>query len=150
MALHSSSYESIHQDYGSEPPKPRKSSGGLTLLLVVAFALIAAFFIPSVRARINKFFPSETAKRVEMGVQVWANKDAGNYYCATSKFFGRGTGSYMRQGDALTLGYQPALGNYCQQSNPVHSNTLVRSTERPPHSTGSPSNTPAREDARRR
>ncbi len=150
MALHSSSYESMHQDYGSEPPKPRKNSGGLTLLLVVGFALIAAFFIPSVRARINKFFPSQTPKRVEMGVQVWANKQAGNYYCATSKFFGRGTGSYMRQGDALTLGYQPALGNYCQQSDPSHSNVLARSAENHSNSAGSTSNTPARQAAGRR
>lgn len=150
MALHGSSYESLHQDYGSEAPKPRKGSGGLAIVLIVGFALIAAILIPSVRARVTKLFPTETQKRVEMGLRVWANKKAGSYYCEGSEFYGRGTGTYMRQGDALTLGYQPALGNYCQGSDPVHSNALARSGDGPLHSAGSQSNQPAHPEASRR
>ena len=148
MALHSSSYESLHQD--SEPPKPRKTSGGLAMLLVIGFALIAVLLIPSLRSRFDKLFPSQTPKRVEMGVRVWADKQAGNYYCSNSDFFGRGSGSYMRQGDALTLGYQPALGNYCEEGNPVHSKALVRSTASHAHPAGSRSNLHDRQAAARR
>ena len=150
MALHSSSYESLHQGYDSESPKPRKKSGGLAIVLIVGFALIAAILIPSVRARVNKFFPTQAQKRVEMGLQVWANKQAGNYYCEGSRFYGRGTGNYMKQGDALTLGYQPALGNYCQGADPAHSKSLARADGNPVRSTGSPYNPPSSPEASRR
>lgn len=118
MALHSSSYETMYDDdHGSKPPQ-RKGGSGVTILLLVAVAVVAAFFIPGVRARFSKLFPTEATKKVEMGAKVWADKQAGTYYCADSKFFGHGTGTYMKQGDALTLGYQPSLGSYCQESYP--------------------------------
>jgi hypothetical protein len=123
MALHSSSYETMYEDHGSKPPK-RKESSMIVVLLFVAAALVAAFFIPGVRARVSKYFPTDQPKKVEMGAKVWADKQAGTYYCADSHFFGHGTGTYMKQGDALTLGYQPALGNYCQEGQPAHSKTL--------------------------
>lgn len=121
MALHSSSYESLY-DEQPEPPKRKDSSGVYLVLLVVAAVLLGAMFIPSLRARVTKFFPSETSKKVDMAVQVWANKRAGSYYCPGSQLFGHGAGKYMSQGNALTLGYQPALGQYCQGAHPSHSN----------------------------
>ncbi|MDE3137536.1 MAG: hypothetical protein KGL59_13245 [Acidobacteriota bacterium] len=139
MALNSSSYETMHQDHG-EAPKPHRGSGGLAIVLILGIGLIAALVIPSVRSRIDKFFPSTTPKRVEMGLRVWANKEAGNYSCPGSKFFGRGAGTYMRQGDALTLGYQPALGNYCQGSESSESKPLVRPARDAGHSANSSSN----------
>jgi hypothetical protein len=125
MALHSSSYDSLY-DERPEPPKPRDSSGVYVILLVVAAALIVALVIPSVRARISKFFPSATSKKVAMGAQVWANQQEGSYFCANSRRFGRGAGRYMRQGDALTLGYQPALGQYCGDGQTVHSSDVSK------------------------
>ena len=127
MALQSSSYESMHQDHG-QAPKPRQRSGGLVIVLVIGFALIAAILIPGVRTRMDKFFATSGPKTVNMGLRVWANKEGGNYYCPGSKFFGRGNGTYMKQGDALTLGYQPALGGYCEEGESPESKSLVRST----------------------
>lgn len=136
MALHSSSYESMYEEPGSKPPK-REGAGLVAILLVVAVAVIAVLFIPSLRARINKFFPSHVPKKVVMSAKVWADKQAGSYYCADSKFFGRGAGTYMNQGDALTLGYQPALGDYCQGNYPKHFKALDDPARSAGHSTGS-------------
>jgi hypothetical protein len=138
MALNSSSYESMHQDHGSEPT--RKHSSAPAILLFLAFALIVALAVPNVRARLSKVFPSATPKRVNMGLRVWASKEAGNYYCPGSEFSGRGSGTYLKQGDALTLGYQPALGKYCQQGESTDSKSIARSTRRQPRYAGAPSN----------
>lgn len=126
MALHSSSYETLYDDnHGSKPPQ-RKGGFGMTILLFVAAAVVAAFFIPGVRTQFNKLFPTDASKKVEMGAKVWADRQAGTYFCADSKFFGHGTGTYIKQGDALTLGYQPALGSYCQEGHPAPTKALNR------------------------
>jgi len=138
MALNNSSY-AMYDDHGSKPPRPQKNGGLVTILLFLATALVAALFIPGVRARVSKLFSSDAPKKVEMGAKVWADKKAGNYYCADSSFFGRGTGSYMKQGDALTLGYQPALGSYCQESYSTHAKGLVRARGNSVPAGGSPS-----------
>ena len=44
---------------------------------------------------------------------VWAIQQEGNYYCSGSVLAGRQPGEFMRQSDALTQGYQPATGHYC-------------------------------------
>lgn len=44
---------------------------------------------------------------------VWVIRQAGNYYCRGSVLAGRKPGQFMKQADALTLGYQPALDHYC-------------------------------------
>lgn len=44
---------------------------------------------------------------------VWAIRQEGNYYCSGSVLAGRKPGQFMKQADALMLGYQPALGHYC-------------------------------------
>jgi hypothetical protein len=146
MALNHSSYDTMYDDHGSKPPKPQKNGGLVTILLFLATALVAALFIPGVRARVSKLFSSDAPKKVEMGAKVWADKKAGNYYCADSSFFGRGTGSYMKQGDALTLGYQPALGSYCQESYPTHLKGLDQARSRSAPAGGSQSShtSPAR------
>lgn len=60
---------------------------------------------------------------VELGVQhklsdpnavVWVIQRDGNYYCSGSVLNGRQPGKPMKQATALTFGYQPALGHYCQ------------------------------------
>ena len=126
MPLQNSSYDTMYDDHGSKAPKPRDNGGFVAILLFVAAALVAALLIPGVRARVSKLFSSDAPKKVEMGARVWADKQAGNYYCADSSFFGRGTGSYMKQGDALTLGYQPALGSYCRESYSTHVKGLAQ------------------------
>lgn len=143
MALQSSSYETMYEDHGQKPPKPKQSSTAVVLLLV-AVALVAAYFIPGVRARVNQIFPADAPKKVQMGAKVWADKRAGTYYCADSQFFGRGTGRYLKQGDALTLGYQPALGNYCQQAQPAHSKAFEQARGRLAPASGATSSRAAR------
>jgi hypothetical protein len=150
MALHSSSYESMHQDHGARRPKRGKHTDAVALLMVAALAVIATICIPGVRARVNKFFPSAASKKVEMRIRVWANRQAGNYYCPDSHFFGRGTGTYLSQGDALTLGYQPVLGKYCRQADPVDSKSVVHTSERHSPSTDPAPSLPARPDVARR
>lgn len=47
---------------------------------------------------------------------VWVIPSEGAYYCAGSVMHGRQPGRLMPQGQALTLGYQPALGLYCSNT----------------------------------
>lgn len=50
----------------------------------------------------------------QIGVQVWASKRSGYYYCADSPFYKRlQPGSFMTQGDALQSGYQPRRDHFC-------------------------------------
>jgi hypothetical protein len=50
--------------------------------------------------------------------QVWAIQSEGTYYCSGSMMYGHQPGKYLAQADALTLGYQPALGSYCEPDKP--------------------------------
>jgi hypothetical protein len=111
MALQGSSY---HEQY-AEPKKPPKKDGfGLDLILVGTVAMILVFLlVPGLRIRVMRMFTVGTPHKIATEVTVWANKGAGYYYCSGSRFYGHGQGSFMKQGDALTLGYQPELGKYC-------------------------------------
>lgn len=111
MARHGSSYE---HDY-EEPKKPQKPKGAGTDLLVLLLlaALLVVVLVPSLRKKAMSELSFGTHTKIQMGVQVWANKDAGYYYCYGSRFYGHGSGKFMDQGDALTRGFQPELGKYC-------------------------------------
>jgi hypothetical protein len=115
MALSGSSYA---QDF-AKPKKPpqKKKSGMLDLLLVAGLVVVVLFLVvPSLRNRVARIFASKPSQTIATQVTVWASKDAGAYYCDGSRFYGHGSGSYMKQGDALTDGYQPAMGQYCKGS----------------------------------
>jgi hypothetical protein len=93
---------------------PRRPDYSRFVLLLLAFGL-ALFLIlqPGVRAKLLKLLPAGPKFQMNSGVVVWAGKQSGSYYCPGSALYAKGLGSYMRQGDALTVGYQPALGRYC-------------------------------------
>lgn len=111
MALQGSTY---NDDY-DEPKKPPKRDSFTTELLLMGALAIALLYLllPGLRTRVIRAFTVGTQQKVNTEVTVWANKDAGYYYCSGSRFYGHTPGSYMKQGDALTLGYQPELGKYC-------------------------------------
>lgn len=50
---------------------------------------------------------------------VWVVPATGNFYCRGSQLYGRSPGRPARQADALTAGYQPALGVLCPTDPPA-------------------------------
>lgn len=102
----------------SKSPADRRRSGpgwlvGLLLVLAGAFAVS---FVPGIRGQLNSLIAQPVGPRMNTVVTVWANKQTGNYYCAGSAEYGKGLGSYMKQGQALTAGYQPELSQYCDHA----------------------------------
>lgn len=142
MARLGSSYESMREDDATARPKPRKNWMAPAILLAVTAALVAVVIDPSLRKQITTFFPAPVSKQIEMEARVWADRQTGSYYCADSRLFGRGAGSYMKQGDALTLGFQPALGKYCQPAYPEHSRAFVHTPDPLTRSVASRSSSP--------
>jgi hypothetical protein len=80
----------------------------LVIFLIVAFALTPAN-VPKLLFEIGVGQKSMS----DPNAAVWAIQQEGNYYCSGSVLAGRKPGHFMKQADALTLGYQPALGHYC-------------------------------------
>ena len=116
MALNGSSCRPLMDE--SEIPKPHRQStiGSLARLLLALGVVLAVVFVPSIRVHLKTLFPPMTSPKPNPAVVVWAHKQAGNYYCAGSRLYGKQPGNFMKQGDALTLGFQPALGGYCQKA----------------------------------
>lgn len=133
MALQGSSY---NEEYG-EPQKPPKRDGfALDLILVGTVAVVLVFLlVPGLRNRVKRVFTVETPHKVATQVKVWANKGAGYYYCSGSRFYGHGQGSFMKQGDALTLGYQPELDKYCTESKKSDLKEVAGKKSHDPHAT---------------
>lgn len=109
-----------------EKPKPprRNDVGGLVVFLVCAGIVLAALFVPGLSKPLRKMLEPPQRPRLDASTTVWIQKDAGSYYCSDSRMFGQGGGAYMKQGEALTAGYQPALGLYCNELK----KTAVKST----------------------
>lgn len=76
--------------------------------------VLAISFIPGMKSRVDSLFVQAAPPPMNAAVTVWANKQTGNYYCPDSREYGKGPGSYMKQGEALTAGYQPDLSQYCK------------------------------------
>jgi hypothetical protein len=133
MALQQSSYDS---DF-SEPKKPEPQKGhGLSVFLVLVLgALVTVVAVPSLRTRVMRALTVRTPTKIAQDVTVWANKQAGYYYCSGTRFYGHGSGVYMKQGDALTRGYQPELGKYCADSHPKDSPAVSRAKQNGTHAT---------------
>lgn len=138
MALHGSS--AYDHDF-SEPKKPpQRSGGGLNIvLLVLAVVLLLVLLLPGLRNKVMSSLSFRTQTKIQMGVLVWANKDAGYYYCHGSRFYGHGSGKFMNQGDALTQGFQPALKQYCTEEKGPDSKAVDGKTGRTDHSAVNPS-----------
>lgn len=85
------------------PPRPKPQPPETSLLASFEHALLGNGF--GSKARIDDD---------QIGVQVWASKRSGYYYCADSPFYNTmQPGSFMTQGDALQSGYQPRRDRYC-------------------------------------
>jgi hypothetical protein len=111
-----------------EKPKPprRNDPGAVLFFLVGAAIVLAALFVPSVSRPLRKMLQPPQRPALDLNATVWVQKDAGDYYCPESTMYGHGSGSYMKQGEALTVGYQPALGVYCNEpkKDALHSRSV--------------------------
>lgn len=96
------------------PPRHNSTEGLLALLLGIGIILIL-LRVPGVNTYLRRLLSHSARPRLDSNTLVWANKYRGVYYCPGSKFYGSGLGTYMKQGNALTAGYQPVLGSYCSQ-----------------------------------
>ncbi|GEM_PF-1087298 len=92
------------------------------VLLIILFAFVMATVAPvnfnRLLHRLLPFLPSD--KQVlspqDAGAIVWVVQQSGTYYCSDSEFYGQGAGQFMKQGEALERGYQPALTRYCHDT----------------------------------
>jgi hypothetical protein len=94
--------------------RSRRNDADAILAFLVAVGIgLMILFVPGVNAPLRQMFSLQTHPPLDPSATVWVSKSAAAYYCPDSKFYGSGHGTYMKQGDALTGGYQPALGDYC-------------------------------------
>lgn len=107
-----------HQEEGNKPRR-RNSLSDILVVLVALGAVFVIVLVPSINAPLRELFSGTVHGPVHPALYpsmtVWADKDAGVYYCPGSALYGSGGGVYMKQGDALTRGYQPVLGSYCNE-----------------------------------
>ena len=74
--------------------------------------------VPSIRGTLGSLLMAQPVNQfMNATVIVWANQQTGNYYCEDSWGYGKGRGTFMKQGEALTDGYQPELAQYCKVVN---------------------------------
>lgn len=102
------------RDRGAKPGTSRTGPPVLPLAAVLIVFVMAAFALtpsnlPKLISQLG-WIPRPTA---DPNAQVWAIRQVGNYYCSGSVLAGRQPGRFMKQANALALGYQPALGHYC-------------------------------------
>ncbi len=81
--------------------------------LLLAFTVVALALTPVRMPRLLSELGLGHSSLSNPESPVWVIRREGNYYCRGGVLFGRMPGQIMMQGDALALGYQPALGNYC-------------------------------------
>jgi hypothetical protein len=87
--------------------------------VLACIGLVAVALTPNNILRLLAGIGSSSEKLTDPIAQVWVIQGGGNYYCRGSVLFGRKPGKFMKQGDALTSGYQPAIRNYCQEVTPA-------------------------------
>lgn len=83
--------------------------------LLVFLLIVLAFTPSSIPQLIGEFGVHQ--KLTNPTALVWVIPQEGDYYCRGSVLNGRKPGKFMQQADALMLGYQPALGDYCQNGH---------------------------------
>lgn len=98
--------------------RPRTSKTGPPLFPMGAFLLLFMLITLTLTPSSVPRLLAELGVRQKMSdpaAMVWVISQDGNYYCAGSVLNGRRPGKWMNQAQALTLGYQPAAGNYCAE-----------------------------------
>jgi hypothetical protein len=97
--------------------KPGTSRTGPPILpfaaFLVIFVLVAIALTPANLPKLLAEIGLSQRSMSDPNAMVWAIQQEGNYYCSGSVLAGRKPGEFMKQADALTLGYQPALDQYC-------------------------------------
>lgn len=62
---------------------------------------------------------SQSARKLtDPNAMIWVMKDTGTFDCADSVLWGKQPGEAMTQGEALQMGYQPAVPGYCAATGP--------------------------------
>ena len=77
----------------------------LAVLALLVVALLYAAFFPAKQIVI--------ADKPDPGARVWVHTRSGQYYCAGSLDYEKGTGKFMTQADAQLAYYRPA-GDVCK------------------------------------
>jgi hypothetical protein len=98
-----------------KPRKRAKSGPRLVHLagLVIAVLVLALGIAPLGVTTLLREIGIGQAALSAPELPVWVIPQEGNYYCSGGALFGTRPGRFMKQADALTLGYQPATGRYC-------------------------------------
>lgn len=103
--------------------RPGKRIGGVPLFpllgLVLAVSLVVLALTPVTVPALLSEMGLTRVSLSDPGAEVWVIRQIGNYYCHGGVLFGRRPGELMKQSDALALGYQPALGQYCGDAGPA-------------------------------
>lgn len=89
---------------------------GFVFLFLLVLLVLTPSSIPQL---MGEFGPRQ--KLTDPAAVVWVIAQEGDYYCRGSVLNGRKPGQFMQQAKALTLGYQPALGNYCENGHAANS-----------------------------
>ncbi len=108
------------QDSESKPAKTRRGPAIFPIAAIAcAFLFVALVFAPAPASRLLRKMGIRLtpASLKDPNARVWVIQSEGNYYCDGSVLAGHQPGQYMTQGNALTLGYQPALGRYCGEGS---------------------------------
>lgn len=104
-------------DRGSKPGIGRSGPPILPLAAFLFVFLLSAFALtPSNVPKLFLQMGWSPKTVVDPNARVWAVQQDGNYYCSGSALAHQKPGRFLKQADALTLGYQPALGHYCGSS----------------------------------
>lgn len=102
----------------AEPAPPGGGGIGVILVLLLLIEVVLVVLsVPSFNGPLRNLFFSSSRPALDPSALVWTNKGTGEYFCPDSTRYGVGAGSYMKQGEALTAGYQPEFGNYCTVEN---------------------------------
>jgi hypothetical protein len=98
------------------PPKIVKTNPPLfpVVSVMLCIALIVLVIIPLKVPEMLAQLSFHTEPMTSPSARVWVIPEEGSYYCSGSLMSGRQPGHYMEQAEALTKGYQPAMGHYCE------------------------------------
>jgi hypothetical protein len=79
-----------------------------------AILLIGSLIVLGIVFLNGKGRPSQNVGRLtDPNTMIWVMKDTGTFYCDDSVLWGKQPGEAMTQGEALQMGYQPAVPGYC-------------------------------------
>jgi hypothetical protein len=78
------------------------------ILLIGSLVVLGIVFLEGGPSHNNN-----VGRLTDPNTMIWMIKDTGTFYCADSVLWGKQPGQAMSQGEALQMGYQPAIPGYC-------------------------------------